>query len=101
MQRLGQSVLKQGFYAGLRSVRPVRSFSTKQSITINWILKDGTRMQTTDEVGRNLMRTAHMHDIELEGACEGVCACRYAFLELILIFDIDMDNFMENFFLTL
>ena len=32
-------------------------------------------MQTKDPVGMNLMRAAHAHDIELEGACEGVCAC--------------------------
>jgi ferredoxin len=32
-------------------------------------------METTGIVGNNLMRLAHQYDIELEGACEGVCAC--------------------------
>jgi ferredoxin len=44
-------------------------------VTLNWVLKDGSAMQTKDPVGMNLMRAAHLHDIELEGACEGVCAC--------------------------
>jgi ferredoxin len=47
----------------------------RQMVTLNWILKDGTTLQTKDPVGMNLMRAAHLHDIELEGACEGVCAC--------------------------
>jgi ferredoxin len=46
-----------------------------QHISINWLLKDGTKKVTRDPVGINLMRAAHRHDIELEGACEGVCAC--------------------------
>jgi ferredoxin len=26
-------------------------------------------------VGETLLQTAHRHEIDLEGACEGVCAC--------------------------
>ena len=44
-------------------------------ININWVLKDGSTLTTRDPIGGNLMRCAHRHDIELEGACEGVCAC--------------------------
>lgn len=55
----------------------VRSHGTdaREMVTLNWVLKDGSAMQTKDPVGMNLMRAAHLHDIELEGACEGVCAC--------------------------
>ncbi|CAM9523213.1 unnamed protein product [Phaeothamnion confervicola] len=45
------------------------------SVRIKW--KDKTeRIREVDApVGMNLMRVAHKHGIELEGACEGVCAC--------------------------
>ena len=46
-----------------------------KTIQIKWKLKDGTELTTRDPLGGNLMRAAHRHDIELEGACEGVCAC--------------------------
>ena len=32
-------------------------------------------MSTPVRVGANFLRSAQRHDIELEGACEGVCAC--------------------------
>lgn len=51
------------------------STSGEDTIQIHWTLKDGTKLTTTDALGGNLMRAAHRHDIELEGACEGVCAC--------------------------
>ena len=32
-------------------------------------------MSTPVRVGANFLRSAQRHDLELEGACEGVCAC--------------------------
>ena len=32
-------------------------------------------MATKARVGANLLRSAQRYEIELEGACEGVCAC--------------------------
>jgi ferredoxin len=53
----------------------ISNAESQQLITLNWILKDGSIRQTKDPVGTNIMRAAHRHEIELEGACEGVCAC--------------------------
>ncbi len=45
-------------------------------VDINWKkLKDGSGLTTKCRVGENIMRAAHATDIEIEGACEGVCAC--------------------------
>ena len=44
-------------------------------MTVNWKRKDGSTMATTGKVGTSLLRLAQKYDIELEGACEGVCAC--------------------------
>jgi ferredoxin len=45
-------------------------------VNINWKkLKDGSVLTTKCRIGENIMRAAHANDIEIEGACEGVCAC--------------------------
>lgn len=50
--------------------------STEQEkVSVTWIHKDGTEALVSGEVGLNLMEIAHRHGIELEGACEGACAC--------------------------
>lgn len=36
---------------------------------------DDNRLTVDAKVGETLLQTAHRHDIDLEGACEGVCAC--------------------------
>lgn len=46
-----------------------------ETLKLRWIHKDGTETITPAAVGVDLMHTAHKHGIELEGACEGVCAC--------------------------
>mmetsp|Transcript_16988 Transcript_16988/g.34024 ORF Transcript_16988/g.34024 Transcript_16988/m.34024 type:complete len:183 (-) Transcript_16988:87-635(-) len=53
--------------------------SSSKLINIHWI-KDGTngeiqKITTSAYVGETLLQVAHHHEIELEGACEGVCAC--------------------------
>lgn len=49
---------------------------------ITWENKDGAKKKTTAKCGMNLMRVAHKHGIDLEGAClvkgetiEGVKRC--------------------------
>uniref|UniRef100_A0A7S3V716 2Fe-2S ferredoxin-type domain-containing protein n=1 Tax=Chaetoceros debilis TaxID=122233 RepID=A0A7S3V716_9STRA len=32
-------------------------------------------MTVQGRIGETILQTAHRHDIDLEGACEGVCAC--------------------------
>ena len=53
----------------------IRHHSSIPEISINWKLKTGELKTTPANVGENIMRLAHRHGIELEGACEGVCAC--------------------------
>ena len=45
------------------------------TIYVHWKKKSGESITTSANVGENIMRLAHRHGIELEGACEGVCAC--------------------------
>jgi ferredoxin-2, mitochondrial len=45
-------------------------------ISITFILRDNSSKKSVKAiVGETLLQTAHRNDIELEGACEGVCAC--------------------------
>jgi ferredoxin len=45
------------------------------TVSITFLQPDETKKQVTAIVGESLLATAHRHEIELEGACEGVCAC--------------------------
>lgn len=49
--------------------------SSKKTIEVIWINKDGSETKTPVEVGIHMMEAAHRNGIELEGACEGACAC--------------------------
>jgi ferredoxin len=49
--------------------------STVETLTVRWIHKDGRETSTPAAIGSSLLNVAHRHGIELEGACEGVCAC--------------------------
>lgn len=46
-----------------------------EEIQIKWILKDGKEIITPAAIGASLLQVAHHHNIQMEGACEGVCAC--------------------------
>jgi ferredoxin len=46
-----------------------------QKINITFVMKDGKDVQIIGREGQNLLRLAQAHDIPMEGACEGVCAC--------------------------
>jgi ferredoxin len=45
------------------------------AISITFIQPDGSHKSVYARVGESLLQTAHRNDIDLEGACEGVCAC--------------------------
>ncbi|KAJ1886718.1 Adrenodoxin-like protein 2, mitochondrial [Kickxella alabastrina] len=46
-----------------------------KDITVTFIEPDGNEVEVTGEEGTNLMELAHENDVDLEGACEGACAC--------------------------
>jgi len=50
--------------------------SDAPTITLTFIQPDGhTEKEVQARVGETLLQTAHRNDLDLEGACEGVCAC--------------------------
>ena len=51
------------------------SGADQESITIQWKQRDGSLVTTPATLGSSLLNVAHKHDIDLEGACAGVCAC--------------------------
>ncbi|KAI9471596.1 2Fe-2S ferredoxin-type domain-containing protein [Coemansia mojavensis] len=46
-----------------------------KEISVVFVEPDGNRVKATGEEGTNLMELAHENDVDLEGACEGACAC--------------------------
>lgn len=42
---------------------------------MTFIERDGTKREVDAPVGLSVMEIAHLHDIDLEGACEGSLAC--------------------------
>ncbi|RYH24018.1 2Fe-2S iron-sulfur cluster binding domain-containing protein [archaeon] len=46
-----------------------------ETIHIRWVLKDGKEEIEPAAIGDSLMEAAQRHDIPIEGACAGVCAC--------------------------
>ena len=47
----------------------------EELVNINWIRRDGSKFVTPAKLGANLLRVAQKYELEIEGACEGVCAC--------------------------
>lgn len=47
----------------------------ENSIEVTFVDRDGERRVVRGVLGENLLETAHRHDVELEGACEGSLAC--------------------------
>lgn len=45
------------------------------TVHVTFIQPDNTKKTVDAIVGESLLQTAHRNDIDLEGACEGVCAC--------------------------
>lgn len=55
--------------------RYVQHDNTDKPIEITWRDKNGNVKVTRTEVGKTLLNVARANEIDLEGACEGVCAC--------------------------
>merc|ERR1719272_777932 len=49
--------------------------SPEDVVNIVYIDRDGTRIPVAGKIGDNVLYLAHVHDIELEGACEASLAC--------------------------
>lgn len=50
--------------------------SDAATINVKFLLPDGeTHKEVPAKIGESFLQVAHRHDIDLEGACEGVCAC--------------------------
>ena len=50
--------------------------SDAPTVHVTFLQPDGETRSTVDaRIGETLLQTAHRHEIDLEGACEGVCAC--------------------------
>ncbi|XP_074294806.1 uncharacterized protein LOC141622698 isoform X2 [Silene latifolia] len=47
----------------------------KKTINVTFVETDGSEKHVEVPVGTNILEAAHSNDIELEGACEGSCAC--------------------------
>ena len=47
----------------------------RRQISVTWIKPSGENVVTTGSPGADLLQLAHANGIELEGACEGSCAC--------------------------
>jgi ferredoxin-2, mitochondrial len=46
------------------------------TVNVTFLQPDGTtRITVPARIGESLLETAHRNEIDLEGACEGVCAC--------------------------
>ena len=45
------------------------------TVSVTFLQPDETLKVVDARVGESFLQTAHRHDIDLEGACEGVCAC--------------------------
>lgn len=56
-------------------IRRLFSTTVGKTININWKKKDGSIVPSVARVGDTLLKVAHRNGIEMEGACEGVCAC--------------------------
>ena len=45
------------------------------TVNVTFLQPNDTSKTVQARVGETLLQTAHRNDIDLEGACEGVCAC--------------------------
>lgn len=65
---------------------------TAPTVQISFSTPDGTARVVEARAGESLLQTAHRNDLDLEGACEGVCACSTCHLVLQ---DDDYENLPE------
>jgi ferredoxin-2, mitochondrial len=63
-----------------------------ETIRLSFLQPDDSIKEVDARVGESFLQVAHRNDIDLEGACEGVCACSTCHL----IFPVDVyDNLQE------
>ena len=60
------------FWQGVGHVYSRRQFGSMRLVFVN---RDQRREVTGDFVGKNILEVAHEFEVDLEGACEGSCAC--------------------------
>jgi ferredoxin-2, mitochondrial len=78
--RIQRNVLQTGSRPKLAAVRwqtaGPKIGADAPTVNITFQLPDGTTKRTVQaRIGESLLQTAHRNEIDLEGACEGVCAC--------------------------
>ncbi|KAJ2344599.1 hypothetical protein GGH91_002814 [Coemansia sp. RSA 2671] len=74
-QRKAQHQQRQPLWPVQHAYRFSSSALLSKDVTVTFIEPDGNEIQATGEEGTNLMELAHENDVDLEGACEGACAC--------------------------
>mmetsp|Transcript_34081 Transcript_34081/g.90856 ORF Transcript_34081/g.90856 Transcript_34081/m.90856 type:complete len:153 (-) Transcript_34081:323-781(-) len=60
-----QHPVRPSFGAGLRCC----------SFSVNFVAPSGESMEVSAKEGMTILEVAHKHDIDIEGACGGECAC--------------------------
>lgn len=75
MNRIVSSMQRIHKVAGVPKVQKYAFSSSQKTIEVIWINKNGSETKSTVAVGTHIMEAAHRNGIELEGACEGACAC--------------------------
>ena len=48
---------------------------TEGPLSVKWVTHEGKETITKCKVGENLLEIAHNNGLNIEGACDGVCAC--------------------------
>ena len=61
------------------------------TVTVSFVLPDDTKKEVTAKIGESFLQVAHRNDIDLEGACEGVCACSTCHLIFPMVIYDEMD----------
>ncbi|XP_021772762.1 uncharacterized protein LOC110736767 [Chenopodium quinoa] len=61
----------------------------EQTVSVTFVETDGTQKHAKVPVGTSMLEAALSNDIELEGACEGSCACSTCHL---IVMDVDYYN---------
>ncbi|KAL2933013.1 Adrenodoxin-like protein 2 mitochondrial [Bienertia sinuspersici] len=62
-------------------------------INVTFVEPDGTEKQVKVPVGTSMLEAAHSNDVELEGACEGSCACSTCH---VIVMDVDYYNKLSD-----
>lgn len=61
------------------------------TVTVTFLQPDDAKKEVTARIGESFLQVAHRNNIDLEGACEGVCACSTCHL----IFPMDVYDDLE------